>query len=193
MVAGTNARRSGEERSDQALCGRIGTPYGVIDDGGVRVVADRIAEMYRAHPDDECTPRAGVLVSGCVHIHRHRGGGASSTSAEPEKIAAAADDHSRRATPRWPVGPVTGTSDPDAGGDRGSRRYGPSRRDGGASSKGHSSARAAARPRTLITYEAIATSAVAVVHPRQPRPAASPAAWRHQPHPEHLTRILSER
>ncbi|MBA0051284.1 N-acetylglucosamine-6-phosphate deacetylase [Streptomyces sp. AJS327] len=111
MDTGENGRRSDEERSGQNLRGRVVTPHGVIEDGVVSVVADRIAEVRPARRDDDGTPRSGVIVPGYVDIHCHGGGGASFTSGAADEIAAAADHHLRRGTTSVVAGLVTDTSD----------------------------------------------------------------------------------
>ncbi|WP_407319957.1 amidohydrolase family protein [Isoptericola halotolerans] len=111
METGENVRPPSGTRPDQAVRGRVVTPRGVIDDGIVTVVSERIAEVRPAGPGDEGVPRSGVVVPGYVDLHCHGGGGASFTSAVPEETAAAADHHLRRGTTSVVAGLVTDTSD----------------------------------------------------------------------------------
>lgn len=88
-------RRTGQA-FDVVLRGRVVTATGVIADGYVGVVGDRIfavgeVSSYRGHP--ELPDPDGTLLPGLVDIHCHGGGGAAVTSGEPGQPDAVARHH----------------------------------------------------------------------------------------------------
>jgi N-acetylglucosamine-6-phosphate deacetylase len=88
-----------------AVRGNIVTPDGVVADGVVEVVGDRIAAVRPASAGDPVA--VGHLLPGLVDIHNHGGGGASFTSGDPAQVAVAADHHLRQGTTSLVASAVT--------------------------------------------------------------------------------------
>jgi N-acetylglucosamine-6-phosphate deacetylase len=84
--------------AEQVIRGRVVTPEGVISDGLVRVIGDRITEVRPAGRSRAAALRAPWVLPGFVDIHVHGGGGATFTTGDPDQARAAAAFHARHGT-----------------------------------------------------------------------------------------------
>jgi N-acetylglucosamine-6-phosphate deacetylase len=78
--------------------GRVVTPDGVIEDGVVRILGDRIAEVRPAGRTRIVHSRAAWILPGFVDIHVHGGGGNTFTTGDPAQAQAVAAFHASRGT-----------------------------------------------------------------------------------------------
>jgi N-acetylglucosamine-6-phosphate deacetylase len=76
------------------LGGAVVTPTGVVEDGVVEVLGDRLGYVGpRGGWDGDAPEAARVLVPGFVDLHCHGGGGHAVTSTDPGEVAAVAAHH----------------------------------------------------------------------------------------------------
>jgi N-acetylglucosamine-6-phosphate deacetylase len=81
------------------LGGAVVTPTGVVEDGVVEVLGDRLGYVGpRGGWDGDAPEAARVIVPGFVDIHCHGGGGHAVTTTDPDEVAAVAAHHLARGT-----------------------------------------------------------------------------------------------